>query len=409
MERRNDSNRSTRQRQLWLALHKWVGLAATLPLIVLAVTGALLALQPEFQKWTGPAGYDIQPDGDPAPHERVLQRITNEYPTAHLIHTSFPKAHDEPYTVFANRPDPDGDGREGFALLVDPYTLEIHRREGRGGWIGVVESIHRNLVLGGIGRWVTGVSSVVLLALTITGLVVWWPIRWGTLRRVRRVGNSLAWHNVLGLFSAPVILLIAVTGASFMFGWVIFPVAETLTGTEPAPPTPESKSPPEKNTLAPSEAIAEARAHLAPEDRITAIAMPGGTDGVIKLHLAQEGVMHQHGWRRLYLDRATAEVLGRVNYWEQGLGAAYRRSFWAWHTGEPLGLGGRLLWGLAGAALAGIIGTGAVWWWRKGQTRRSRKRRSIWKRTSVRLLNTPQSGTPAYSDNEPVGAKARES
>jgi len=354
-----------RTRNALVQFHGWLALAFSAPLLVLFATGIPLAFKEELVGFGDGGIYRVEPVGEPHPPEAVLRELQERHPEVRFIHISFPRSPESPYLCFVSGPAPGGEGREGFRLVADPYTLEIVRDQGREGWIGWIEELHRSLWTGRIGKWITAASSLAAFALALSGLVVWWPIRKGTLRAWRRRGGALPWHNVLGVASLPVALVIAFTGASFSFGGAIFPLIEKATGSEPPLEAPPSRSDPALPGLSMAEAYRAAAARIPADRRVSGLGMPGGRAGSVRILLAPRGGRSEPNWERLFLDRATGEILARENFLEKGLGAAYRRSFAALHTGALFGLPGRVAWAAVAAALVAILATGFVLWLRR--------------------------------------------
>jgi uncharacterized iron-regulated membrane protein len=83
--------------------------------------------------------------------------------------------------------------------------------------------LHDNLLLRSAGRVLNGVGGVFVLALIITGLIMWWPgwrrlpagLRIGRPEASRRFARQL--HNVLGVVCCGMLLIWAVTAIYFAF------------------------------------------------------------------------------------------------------------------------------------------------------------------------------------------------
>lgn len=351
------------RRRVWRLLHLWAGLLAGLPLLVTAVTGALLAFAQELQPYTDPAYYRVSMVGQPLAVEAVLARLEAGYPRARFNHIGVPRTADQPYVVYAAQ-----DG-EGFMLFADPYTGAITRKDNdRATVMKWVEQLHRNLLLGKPGRYLVGVASLVFVVLSVVGVYLWWPMRRGTVRKAVRSGNLLSWHNLAGLVALPVLVVIALTGATLTFHGSLIPAIYSLTAApaKPERPTAAARS---GEFIGLAAAVAAARV-AAPTAQITGISAPGNADGVYSLSLRFPGERHPAGWEQLYLDPYSGEPLGRFNAYTHSFAAAYERSWWIWHTGEIFGGWGRGVWAVASGVLAGLFVTGLILWLRRRPRRR---------------------------------------
>ena len=104
--------------------------------------------------------------------------------------------------------------------LFDPRTgKDLGEAVPLGMWaVSTLRDPHDNLLAGPTGRTVNGFGAIVVMALSATGLVVWWPgiKTWrGSLRPHRGVGwKRLIWelHSMFGFWSFGFILLFAVSG-----------------------------------------------------------------------------------------------------------------------------------------------------------------------------------------------------
>lgn len=77
-----------------------------------------------------------------------------------------------------------------------------------------------------IGKWIVGISTLSFLIILISGLIMWWPrAKHGFIRSIsipkgskgRKLISSL--HVCLGFYSAIFLLIMAVTGLTWSFGW----------------------------------------------------------------------------------------------------------------------------------------------------------------------------------------------
>jgi uncharacterized iron-regulated membrane protein len=98
-----------------------------------------------------------------------------------------------------------------------------------------------------MGRWITGVSNALFLFLGMSGLILWLPRVW-TSAAVRAVAvfrsglsgkaRDFNWHNVIGVWSAAVLILLTFTALGISFPKT-YDVIYSVTGIE-RPPTPQA-------------------------------------------------------------------------------------------------------------------------------------------------------------------------
>jgi uncharacterized iron-regulated membrane protein len=143
-----------------------------------------------------------------------------------------------------------GLGLSGTAF-VNPYTGEVL---GTGStrarnFYRAVTNWHRYLAMSGdqrtLGKGITGACNAAFLVLAVSGLYLWMPRQWSW-RHVAPViwfrrglmakARDFNWHNSIGLWCAPVIIVLTATGMVMSYTWANN-LVYTLTGSPvPAPP-----------------------------------------------------------------------------------------------------------------------------------------------------------------------------
>ena len=135
-------------------------------------------------------------------------------------------------------------GTQGM-VFVNPYTGDVL---GTGSararaFYRSVTSWHRYLAVEGerraTARAITGACNAAFLVLAVTGLYLWWPRQW-TWRHVAAVtifrrglrgkARDFNWHNMIGFWSAPVLIVLTATGMVISYAWASN-LVYTLTGS----------------------------------------------------------------------------------------------------------------------------------------------------------------------------------
>ena len=219
-------------------LHLLTGTLAGLVILVMSVTGVLLAFEPQivdyaerdFRRVTPPT-----PDGGRLPMDTILAKAEAARPAIRP-------------TAVVSWSEPGATVRVAFGrddgVFVNPYTGELLGSGSRvHDAMHVIEDWHRWLGSRDVGRPYTGACNLAFLGLAISGLYLWWPRRWtrhvlrgstlfdGSLRGRARDWN---WHNVIGFWCAPVLIVLTVTGAVMSYQWAN-DLLYRLTGNEPPP------------------------------------------------------------------------------------------------------------------------------------------------------------------------------
>ncbi|MFQ5780011.1 MAG: PepSY-associated TM helix domain-containing protein [Nitrospiria bacterium] len=357
-------------RKFWQNVHLYLGLIMGLPLLIIGLTGGILAFMPQLERWDQPEFYAVQAEGAPLPLLDIVKRVRDEYPNTRLNHMMVFK--DEPersWIIWAS--EARGDETLGYRLHIDPYTGRIakddHTDLGIAEWI---EMIHTSLSLGKAGRYIVAVCSIGLIILALAGIYLWWPMRHGTLRRLSGKGAMLSWHNLLGLIFLPLLLITAFTGITQTLGDTIMPFVFSVTLSPEIPQEPKSTVPDEGEAISIVEALKVAQESLPGAD-ITAMSEPGNQDGVYRFYFGHPDDFNQFGWERIYIDRFSGRIVSHFDY-RQSLGGIYQAVWWSLHTGELFGFSGRIIWSISVIMIPVFVMTGLFLWLR----RRARQRRS---------------------------------
>lgn len=277
-------------------------------------------------------------------------------------------------------------GRDG-AVFVDPYTgAALGGESWIHGALHAVEDWHRWLWAREPGRMITGAACLVFVAMILSGIVLWWPRKWGMapFKAVSRYNPRLKgrerdwnWHNVTGFWCAPFLLVMSLTGVIMSYDWANDLLFRAM-GSEPpprraAPAAPGGMRGGEKREEPPlpsfTPLLAKARAQLPVWDTITLRAPRKAGDPVTATISEPSGV---GPLRRssLSLDAATAEVLKWEPYAEASPGRKARTWARYLHTGEVFGWPGQLVAFIASAGALLLVWTGLALSWRRFFARR---------------------------------------
>lgn len=360
--------------------HLTAGSVAGLVILLMSVTGVLLAYKRQVISWSD-REFQALPAARAArlPVEKLLadlQSSQGRLPTNITV-----------------RPDPAAPvafdfGRER-TVFVDPYTGEIlgEGSQKLRAFFSTVEDFHRWLGVGGerrtTGRAVTGACNLAFFVLVLSGPVLWWPKEWtrNNLKKITLLrggpwvrARDWNWHNVLGFWCVLPLFLIVITGVIMSYPWANN-LLYRMTGNAPPPP-PAAQSATER---AP-------RAGRKTPDTETAKAETPGWDGLdklfararqqvpdwttISLRLSNSSsgpltfsIDRGDGGRpdlrsQLTLDRTTGEIVR----WEPFSSYNSGRQLRAWarfsHTGEAGGMLGQTIAVMASIGGAFLVFTG---------------------------------------------------
>ena len=334
-------------------LHKTFGLTAAAFLFVQALTGLTLVFGPDLAQLVDPAGMTSGPGSADASPARLLAVAEARYPQYRIDRLVYPSQEDGTYLVHLD----DGNGGKRY-LSLDRHNATI-LREGSIGHFPVIAAlnIHDQWLSGVPGTVLVAVAGSMLLLLAATGLAYWWPRR-GRLRQ----GLAIKWHvaprlvlrqvhRTTGAIVSALLMFMAVTG-------LFLAIPMVLDGPAPHWISPEPFAPRVQGAL-------ELARRQFPRHEVRDIRMQGPTRIAIFFLAPERNSLAVH---RVVVDTRESRV-------ESVLGAFENKAPWVvvlpLHSGEILGLAGKLVIFLIGVALALLTLTGPLMWY---QARRARRR-----------------------------------
>lgn len=352
--------------------HLVAGATAGVVILIMSVTGVLLAYQRQIERWADTRDYTVTRPGIDAarlPLETLLAKAREGQTAAPTAVTLYSDA-SEPATVSF------GGGRN---LFVNPYTGEML---GEGAprvraFFRTMTDWHRWLGASGenraVARAVTGASNLLFLFIVISGFYLWWPNKWtrNSLRAImwfRRTQGARArdfnWHNVVGFWSALPLFVVVLSGVVISYTWASNLVYR-LAGEEP-PAQQQRGGPPQQqpNANAPAVPLEGLDALLVRAERqvegwrsIT-MQLPSKTDAPVAFAIDRGNGGQPQLRSQLTLERASGEVVRWEPYSNNTLGRRLRSWLRFAHTGEVYGLVGQTIAALVSAGGALLVYTG---------------------------------------------------
>jgi uncharacterized iron-regulated membrane protein len=205
-------------------LHRWVGLALALPLIVQALTGLIMMADPFVASIRGvPSGNGLltEPDDLRNLDAMAILATARAAVAADLVPTRWRVEPDAIIAVDFAQP---GHQQAVAQVAVDTmFTTVISVRRDPDSFYRWVHSVHETLLMGPTGRGIVGWIGVALLLMALLGIPLWWPPgrRWKTGFTIShgaggwRLQREL--HGAAGIWLVALLLLQSVSGIALAF------------------------------------------------------------------------------------------------------------------------------------------------------------------------------------------------
>ncbi|NVD70632.1 PepSY domain-containing protein [Duganella sp. BJB1802] len=388
-------------KKLWFQLHWLVGITAGTVLVVIGLTGAILAFRDEVLDLLNPGVTSVAARQAPmvAPPQ-VAEAVQRAHPEARISSiTVYAEAGASARVTLAPAPG----GKHGETVFVDPYSgamLPSLRYDDVFEW---VESLHRFLLLPrDDGRPVVGGLALCLMGLALSGLYLRWPRRaldWRTWLTfdTRLTGRSFLWglHSVAGTWALAAYLVFTVSGVYWSFD-VVRDTVDGWAGVSRPPrvaAAPKPKMPKEaKRAEAADLTLAWSTfQQQAPGWKTVVLRPPERATQPLQVLWLDGDATHIRARSRMSINQQTGAIVKHEPYAQIGVAARALTTFYPLHIGTYFGLPGRLFMFFASLSLPGFAVTG----WMLYLKRRRQKRSALAERAKL-------AGTGSIDSADPV-------
>jgi uncharacterized iron-regulated membrane protein len=365
-----------------VAIHRYAGLGMAVFLVLVGLSGSLIAWEDEIDAWLNPQLF-LTSHAIGLPIPELAERFEQAHPGVQLFFLQEPA--ESGHTVKAyvrNWPAP-GSGRSLNQVFIDPLTAEVlgarstiapgMTREEIVPWI---YRFHYSLTMGSAGSYLVGIVSLVWLVDCFLGLWLTlprgrpflekWRVSWG----VRRKRLNFDLHRASGLWLWPVLLVLAFSGIYFnLFREVFTPVMNAVSSITPRPyndpSLPTALDAPQMTWIQAAEIAQRQIKQRVPTARMSNM----GYDAYRGYYRAgfhtPEDPMASAGGAHVYVNAVDGSIRA-IHLPGQGTVADVIMEWqFPLHSGQAFGVVGRVIISLAGLFIAVLSVTGVILWWRK--------------------------------------------
>ena len=369
--------------------HLIAGVTVGLVILLMCVTGVLLAYERQLNAWADSRFESSPPAAGAAPLriDALLTRFRDANPDVSPSTISV-RADRLSVVVVAAGPR---------TFYVDRYSGAVVGEASPGGiraFLSVVREWHRWFAVGTdarpIARAVTGWSNVIFLFIISSGIYLWFPRKW-TWPQVRNVvllnprargkARDFNWHNAIGSWCAVPLFVVVLCATPISFGWAN---ALVYRAVGDAPPQtggererggrPDSRR---SSIHVPSNVdvlwtSAQARV---PDWRLISMRLPASSSAPVVFTIDRGNGGQPHLRSTLTLDSQSGRETRYEAFSDLTLGRRIRNTMRFAHTGEVLGIPGQTVAGIVSAGGAVLVWTGLSLAWRRWSSWRSRASR----------------------------------
>jgi len=371
-----------------LQVHSVVGLALSLVLGLIGITGATMSFEDEIQASLNAGIRHVEARQAPmlTPDQLIARLQTNPDfgKVSAVTMTSDPSA-----AVWIRFARSEGGSRPS-SVYVDPYDGRVLGTPPAEEFFITVRRLHRWLLIPGdakgYGRQATGVAAIGLIAMLISGIVLRWPHRAGSARvwlkpnlALRGRGFHRSLHSVAGTWVLPIYLVIVLTGLWYSFDW--YKDGATWLLSRPSPAAAPMKPKPARDVKASDgkplmlDRVWATFLHEQGGRFATAqLTLPAGADAVVRIRSWAHDATHPGARDEFRIDAATGRLISAEIYADKPFGERMLSSVLDIHRGSIFGWPGKLLFMMAASLMPLLVVTGFLLYLSRRRHRRLARR-----------------------------------
>jgi uncharacterized iron-regulated membrane protein len=354
-------------RKVLLQIHLYLGLFGSVFLVILGVTGSIIAFEGDIDHWLNPKLWYVTPRANPLPEGDLIAGVEIALLPARVGSVQFPQQRNLAQVMQLNT---------GPEVFVNPYDGAIlGQRLGPSKTqrvLGYIHQIHLRLATDArasfspAGKLIVSYAGLFLCLLAPTGFILWW--------RARR--TSVQWnaswfrlcfdlHQCIGIYAGAFLWIAAFTGVLIGFNAAEKAIYSLTHSSPPSRPRlPQSVPVPGAAPVRIAQALQTARAAL-PSASIDGVFLPLGPKAayVVVMRVPEETSGSAHS--TVSVDQYSGAVLQVHNFLTDSLGYRWIRFNRSIHTGDIWGLPGHVIVSLSSLLLVAMVITGLVIWWKR--------------------------------------------
>ncbi|MGY4629020.1 PepSY-associated TM helix domain-containing protein [Bradyrhizobium sp. USDA 4486] len=362
-----------------LQVHSIAGLVLALLLAVIALTGAIMSFEDEIVDGLNSGIMQVAPRQALAlmPDELVARLKAGQ----DLGQVSAVTLSSDPAAAVRVRFARDEQGGRPTSLYVDPFDAHVLGPPRGEEFFATVRRLHRWLLIPGDakgwGRPITGVAALVLIVMLVSGFVLRWPRRAGSMKvwlkpNLGLSGRGLhrSLHAVIGTWVLPFYLVMTLTGLWYSFDWYKDGVVWLLARPEVAAAKMQPKMPAKASRAAgrdePAQPIGFDRAWTTLRreqgDRFSRVllTLPGGSGTVIRIRSWGQDSTLEATRDEFRVDAVTGQLVSAERYSDKTFGEKVIAAIYDIHRGAILGWPGKLAFMIAAALMPLFVVTGIL-------------------------------------------------
>ncbi|MFT4030840.1 MAG: PepSY-associated TM helix domain-containing protein [Siphonobacter sp.] len=353
-------------------IHLWPSLISGVLLVFICLTGTIIVYCDEIIDFASrDARYVPEVKSTKLPIETLIANYKKAYPKRK--NPSYIVAYKDPArSVKMNSFEP----KTGLSFVfMDPYTGKILKEDRTIHFFFITAHLHSMLLWHGVGDWIVDIGTIIFLIELITGLVLWWPVKWT--KATRDASFKVKWkasfkrlnydlHNVVGFFGLSIAIILTLTGLIIAFEPLASLTLTTFGGNSNHKAVqknfPGFKSNQPSSPL--GDALNKAFAKYPDKSQAQLYTFTIDSAGFYTLVVANRiGLKSADSPEYFFVDRVTGQEVSQPQeaQWHEQI----ENGYWSLHMGTWLGPIGKFLTFVGGIICTSLPITGFLIWWNR--------------------------------------------
>ncbi|WP_198283496.1 PepSY-associated TM helix domain-containing protein [Myroides odoratimimus] len=362
-------------RKLMNDLHLWLGIASSLILFVVCLTGTIYTFKSEIQQMLAPDMYKLTVVKDEVLPIDTMKAFVESTYQRKVQRVSIKHKKNAPYVFSVGFEDKD---KKNETVYLNPYTNEVVGA-GRGPadeFFMTVFKLHRWLLLDmKIGRPIVGIATIIFVFLSISGLILWFPKKikgWKSIKPGFKIKFNANWkrinhdlHNTLGFYTLIIVLIMSLTGLCWSFEWYKDGLSSVLGakvfgGRNEVKP--ESTLTEGAKTLDLSDVIQRANQTISYEYRTMTVSFPKGDKGSFEVSKNEAARFNETVTDRVFIDQYSGDIIRQDMFSDKSVGEKIASSIRALHFGDIYGMFSKVIYFIVCLIATSLPITGIFIW-----------------------------------------------
>ena len=358
-------------------IHLWLGVGSGLVLFLICLSGTIYTFRHEVEQFLEPEKFKIS-SAENAPHSLSELITATELETKGKVTRL--SLYDNPLKPIEIQVSMGKEDKRGETHFVNPYSNSIlgTAKGPATDFFMFFFKMHRFMLLDQkIGRPIVGVSTLIFVFLTITGIVLWLPKKiksWRSFKPGLTIKFSANWkrinhdlHNVLGFYTFILVLIMALTGLNWSFEWYKDGMSNVL-GAKVFGGRDEIKmestivanTPP----ISPENALSISQKEF-PYTGKTTISLARGPEASFEITKKNDANFNKEAFDKIVVDQYSGKILKKELFSDKTLGQKVAAQIKAIHLGEIYGTFSKIIYFISCLIATSLPVTGIIIWLNK--------------------------------------------